>query len=147
MIKKKKIKQALDNYGDFFDSELLFFRNSIIGGNSNSNSNSNSINKIAKKIESLEYQLNCNQIFISYCTMDSKLLNEFNACYRDLKPESNVSMKLWNDKMLETNNWEKEIKNTIDDCAMAILFVSKEFFKSNFMKNGLYEISRGYHKM
>lgn len=73
-----------------------------------------------------------NEVFISYSHADIDFLNDFK---RHLKPFRN-KINFWDDsQILAGNKWKDEILKALDSCKIAILFISADFFNSDFISN------------
>jgi len=85
------------------------------------------------KKRDVEPSFKTNKIFISYSHKDEEWLRKI---YNYLKPLKHNNLKIWYDKeKIKTgDDWKNTILKNIDDAHMAICLVSKNFLKSDFIR-------------
>jgi hypothetical protein len=93
--------------------------------------------EILKEVNDNIHELNINlepKIFISYSHQDNHWLNRIQTHLRVLKNHLNLDFDLWDDERLTTgDDWEKEIKEAINEADIAILIISTDFLASDFI--------------
>lgn len=93
--------------------------------------------EILKEVNDNIHELNINlepKIFISYSHQDNHWLNRIQTHLRVLKNHLNLDFDLWDDERLTTgDDWEKEIKEAINESDIAILIISTDFLASDFI--------------
>ena len=78
-----------------------------------------------------------NKLFISYSHKDKKWLERVRVHLRPLERDHDI--EIWDDTKIQAgSDWEKEIKNAIQEAKVALLLVSADFIASDFIaKNEL----------
>ena len=80
-------------------------------------------------------------VFISYSHQDSMILEKFKRHTKTLSTQ----FDFWDDnKIIAGQNWKKEIETALNNAEFAILFISADFFNSDFIEK--FELPKLLHK-